>query len=142
MSSFFLKIRRPPRSTLSPYTTLFQSPAGPTLGPTCSNERAVRSPSGRSVCVVGDRKRKRLNSSHSQISYVVFFFKDTAPTKIHSLPLHDALPISCRTPSWSDLLKRASGTIAIVPFCLRSWRSEEKTSELQSQSNLVCRLFF
>src|SRR6202034_2908485 len=68
-SHFFLMIRRPPRSTLFPYTTLFRS------------------------------KSTRLNSSHSQISYAV--------------------------------------------FCLeirRVLRSEEHTSELQSQSNLVCRL--
>src|SRR3990167_2069377 len=41
----------------------------------------------------GDRKSTRLNSSHSQISYAVFFFKDTAPTETYPLPLHDALPI-------------------------------------------------
>src|SRR3990167_6948650 len=42
-----------------------------------------------------DRKSTRLNSSHSQISYTLFFFfNDTAPTEIYTLSLHDALPIS------------------------------------------------
>src|SRR2546430_9679646 len=67
-------IRRPPRSTLFPYTTLFRSRA---LGPgrILGEERAVglhvRAASGR----VQDRKSTRLNSSHSQISYAVFCLK-------------------------------------------------------------------
>src|SRR3989338_2031772 len=40
-----------------------------------------------------DRKSTRLNSSHSSISYFIFFFNDTATTEISSLSLHDALPI-------------------------------------------------
>src|SRR3990167_3929960 len=40
-----------------------------------------------------DRKSTRLNSSHSQISYAVFFFNDTATTEFYPLSLHDALPI-------------------------------------------------
>src|SRR2546430_11995702 len=63
-----------------------------------------------------------------------FFFNDTATTEIYTLSLHDALPISID-------LRRASpargGTDR--PVCAL-WRSEEHTSELQSQSNLVCRL--
>src|SRR3990167_7558884 len=43
--------------------------------------------------VQADRKSTRLNSSHSQISYAVFFFNDTATTEIYTLSLHDALPI-------------------------------------------------
>src|SRR6478736_9280391 len=64
---FFLMIRRPPRSTLFPYTTLFRSaiPAR-TPGPPCPGERVPREP---------DRKSTRLNSSHSQISYAVFCLK-------------------------------------------------------------------
>src|SRR3989338_5243243 len=46
----------------------------------------------------GDRKSTRLNSSHSSISYAVFFFNDTATTEIYTLSLHDALPI-CLFPS-------------------------------------------
>src|SRR5256886_10402968 len=84
---FFLMIRRPPRSTLFPYTTLFRSlvqPAQCPLGPGCARlavELAVRGPheveqrgaSPRGVQV--DRKSTRLNSSHSQISYAVFCLK-------------------------------------------------------------------
>src|SRR2546430_12315239 len=58
-------IRRPPRSTLFPYTTLFRSPGPPPPGP-----RIAGSGSGRGRA--GDRKSTRLNSSHSQISYAVF----------------------------------------------------------------------
>src|SRR2546430_5327839 len=84
-------IRRPPRSTLSPYTTLFRS-----LAETCSVDRGVdcvvldrvdlaeeeisfrsvghgRIQSGIGAC--RDRKSTRLNSSHSQISYAVFCLK-------------------------------------------------------------------
>src|SRR2546421_1399735 len=83
-------IRRPPRSTLFPYTTLFRSQA----------EDGIRYliVTGVQTCALPissrrDRKSTRLNSSHDQISYAV--------------------------------------------FCLRS---EEHTSELQSRSDLVCRL--
>src|ERR1039457_7438055 len=65
---FFLMIRRPPRSTLFPYTTLFRS--------TARYARAGRpgwQPAGRAVH--GDRKSTRLNSSHLVISYAVFCLK-------------------------------------------------------------------
>ena len=75
-----------------------------------------------------------------------FFFNDTATTEIYTLSLHDALPISRRheTSSASSFAKRLT---AIVSHCrkpsarsLRMTRSEEHTSELQSLTNLVCRL--
>src|SRR3989440_9481955 len=89
-------IRRPPRSTLFPYTTLFRSdshalsdqPHPPEGAGPAQDRRVVRHRVRRL-----DRKSTRLNSSHDQISYAV--------------------------------------------FCLRS---EEHTSELQSRSDLVCRL--
>src|SRR3989304_7377322 len=66
---FFLMIRRPPRSTLFPYTTLFRSirEEGVDLVscPTC----------GRCQIDVEDRKSTRLNSSHGYISYAVFCLK-------------------------------------------------------------------
>src|SRR2546430_3393135 len=71
---FFLMIRRPPRSTLFPYTTLFRSPPGaePTPGiPTKRNAHFYAVRGGAST----DRKSTRLNSSHSQISYAVFCLK-------------------------------------------------------------------
>src|SRR6516165_8173867 len=68
-SFFFLMIRRPPRSTLFPYTTLFRSAQAGTV------------PRGFDLDDLGakighqDRKSTRLNSSHSQISYAVFCLK-------------------------------------------------------------------
>src|SRR5260221_9452178 len=91
-------IRRPPRSTLFPYTTLFRSVEQPSPQfcqrpiTACGNGRGGPA----ALCLfrlVVDRKSTRLNSSHTVISYAV--------------------------------------------FCLRS---EEHTSELQSHSDLVCRL--
>src|SRR5688572_33283478 len=67
---FFLMIRRPPRSTLFPYTTLFRSRTRRPL------RAAPRRPSARGRRAGGgDRKSTRLNSSHSQISYAVFCLK-------------------------------------------------------------------
>src|SRR2546430_12194145 len=69
--------RRPPRSTLFPYTTLFRSYMGisaPSAIPTYQYQVEVDMPlftSGR----IRDRKSTRLNSSHSQISYAVFCLK-------------------------------------------------------------------
>src|SRR2546427_13098067 len=74
---FFLMIRRPPRSTLFPYTTLFRSDTTAD-GTECSGpRRSSRAPGEeeRFEPVDGDRKSTRLNSSHSQISYAVFCLK-------------------------------------------------------------------
>src|SRR2546427_6314707 len=92
-------IRRPPRSTLFPYTTLFRSRRRGHLGPGAGRPRArlhrlVESRKVRGLghedplperkgmaaghllaAPVGDRKSTRLNSSHSQISYAVFCLK-------------------------------------------------------------------
>src|SRR2546430_9191421 len=91
-------IRRPPRSTLFPYTTLFRSPArekrrwrGTTTASKWSRSHPTtswwRQPVGTKPCASGtrravkksrssrDRKSTRLNSSHSQISYAVFCLK-------------------------------------------------------------------
>src|SRR5436190_19855546 len=71
-----------------------------------------------------------------------FFFNDTATTEIYTLSLHDALPIyPARSDSswrWPPSTPAAAPTICVV----RRWRprSEEHTSELQSHSDLVCRL--
>src|SRR3712207_7666774 len=85
MSFFFLMIRRPPRSTLFPYTTLFRSEDGRDARgdhrrvdrhpPGPYDVRDVRAgvvdPHGRGR----DRKSTRLNSSHANISYAVFCLK-------------------------------------------------------------------
>src|SRR3990172_8453639 len=102
MPSFFLMIRRPPRSTLFPYTTLFRSVGGVEREAPGVQGGEVEAVALRTVQLLRDRKSTRLNSSHGYISYAVFFFNDTATTEIYSLSLHDALPI-CR---WG----RARGT--------------------------------
>src|SRR5688572_31634254 len=90
-------LRRPPTSTLFPYTTLFRSAvhrpgrlAGRQRRPADAPERTARTPAGRARRGeearpsrdgrgagrdAGDRKSTRLNSSHSQISYAVFCLK-------------------------------------------------------------------
>src|SRR5258707_5804254 len=82
---FFLMIRRPPRSTLFPYTTLFRSNKGKSVAPkvpaksSCSKGPWERTEpprtSGR------DRKSTRLNSSHANISYAVFCLKKKKKSK-------------------------------------------------------------
>src|SRR2546428_8598351 len=78
---FFLMIRRPPRSTLFPYTTLFRSrfvKHGSSYQATCSNgqESSRTHLTTRTLCwQEPDRKSTRLNSSHDQISYAVFCLK-------------------------------------------------------------------
>src|SRR2546430_13246687 len=69
-------IRRPPRSTLFPYTTLFRSSRN-TLSESCSASRIhpTRLTTGARRGGRIDRKSTRLNSSHSQISYAVFCLK-------------------------------------------------------------------
>src|SRR2546430_13642429 len=76
VSFFFLMIRRPPRSTLFPYTTLFRSGFCLARG----RARPEVSPAPRLLATLRahrptDRKSTRLNSSHSQISYAVFCLK-------------------------------------------------------------------
>src|SRR2546430_10298192 len=77
--------------------------------------------------------------------FLFFFFNDTATTEIYTLSLHDALPICLRvkpsgrsSSSSSDPSRRWNRSRTGLGRTIR--RSEEHTSELQSQSNLVCRL--
>src|SRR5437016_9454332 len=74
------------------------------------------------------------SSTSSTASYLIFFFNDTAPTEIYTLSLHDALPISAGHETDPVILTGAQLGTWSVP------RSEEHTSELQSLTNLVCRL--
>src|ERR1051325_10415036 len=97
MPSFFLMIRRPPISTLFPYTTLFRSRHDPGLVPTVLAAGERRMLLGH---VPGGGNRSEEHTAELPltyvISYAVFFFNDTAPTDIYTLSLHDALPISPR----------------------------------------------
>src|SRR3989442_8333527 len=84
-SFFFLMIRRPPRSTLFPYTTLFRSRLAPARRG--DFRRARHRCRGRGECfflIAQDRKSTRLNSSHVRISYAVFCLKKKNQT--HCLP--------------------------------------------------------
>src|SRR3990172_2105809 len=135
-------LRRPPRSTLFPYPTLFRScqrTAGRTRHPLAriiGSSRLVRHRPP------GDRKSTRLNSSHGYNSYSVFFFNATATTEIYPLSLPDALPIlsanrrSYAPPLGTDYRKFEAGAAPTTR------RSEEHTSELQSRLQLVFRFFF
>src|SRR6202011_6416278 len=71
---------------------------------------------------------------------VVFFFNDTATTKIYPLSLHDALPISVRPPTRSSPPPTRPTPPPAPPKTTSALRSEEHTSELQSPMYLVCRL--
>src|SRR5205085_3543856 len=97
-------------------------------------------------------------SSLSNLSVLLsFFFQHTPPTKLYPLSLHDALPIWAMAPAVSvplfdpPLGVPETWTLEVVVLTAVSYilgpppgrhvrRSEEHTSELQSQSNLVCRL--
>src|SRR2546430_13045490 len=74
-----------------------------------------------------------------QVYFFFFFFNDTATTEIYTLSLHDALPICTGSAASSaeTFAPRSPPRGHSAPYALRS---EEHTSELQSQSNLVCRL--
>src|SRR2546430_10889152 len=85
---FFLMIRRPPRSTLFPYTTLFRSAED--SGESRSFWKRLISERASSLFSEADRKSTRLNSSHSQISYAVFCLKKkkkTATLTEYSTPM-------------------------------------------------------
>src|SRR3990167_7054720 len=92
---FFLMIRRPPRSTLFPYTTLFRSIAVivcfmvvivVNLG-----HAAYHSIDG----LARSEEHTSELQSQSNLVFPLFFFNDTATTEIYTLSLHDALPIYC-----------------------------------------------
>src|SRR3712207_7510981 len=69
-------IRRPPRSTLFPYTTLFRSRERPSGGPQLDlHDGALRRSWFAGSDQAADRKSTRLNSSHANISYAVFCLK-------------------------------------------------------------------
>src|SRR5476649_2790143 len=168
-------IRRPPRSTLFPYTTLFRSTRR------ISRAAARRHPNARRDRARADRKSTRLNSSHTVISYAVFCLKkknqrnldhehksqhnrDNAEPRENNdhdarrRRITDLFFLMIRRPPRSTLvpyttLFRSMPTSSLNPAVLSprgrptrpcrpstSDRSEEHTSELQSHSDLVCRL--
>src|SRR2546430_11331251 len=93
---FFLMIRRPPRSTLFPYTTLFRSDVVRLRGGRmrrAGRRQKVLELRRRWEEVAQDRKSTRLNSSHSQISYAVFCLKKKNNTQNVSISRY----------SWTEL---------------------------------------
>src|SRR2546430_10437516 len=96
---FFLMIRRPPRSTLFPYTTLFRSieylqqslEFDPSFAPAWAVLAAV-------LASDLDRKSTRLNSSHSQISYAVFCLKKKKTSTTHPTSITIRRPTYSHTP--------------------------------------------
>src|SRR2546430_9622607 len=82
-------IRRPPRSTLFPYTTLFRSPPYQGSQPTLLTAKIIMASSATtSAATPPDRKSTRLNSSHSQISYAVFCLKKKKTNQNASCSTH------------------------------------------------------
>src|SRR5262245_63130757 len=89
MSFFLLMTRRPPRSTLFPYTTLFRSPALIARVSHANRRSAIGGESRVTQSVarwkhLTDRKSTRLNSSHLGISYAVFCLKKKKKKKIQT----------------------------------------------------------
>src|SRR3712207_7566667 len=101
---FFLMIRRPPRSTLFPYTTLFRS-SGSTKTPGKSPRGSLKRWPGIAEAARRDpdRKSTRLNSSHANISYAVFCLKKKKKSKnttnnTLNIQRDDTLP--CTAQNW------------------------------------------
>src|SRR2546430_13639500 len=104
---FFLMIRRPPRSTLFPYTTLFRSTSSVSrvepwtvaaTPPTRMNSTLA------SVRARRDRKSTRLNSSHSQISYAVFCLKKKKRLPLNHITFRPQLTPPCCTSQQPDFV--------------------------------------
>src|SRR5262249_60510160 len=88
-----------------------------------------------------------LSAMHLLTFFLLFFFNDTATTEIYTLSLHDALPIFNLDPDRAIVgagrLGAFQAALGFLPgefFTVAEVRSEEHTSELQSLTNLVCRL--
>src|SRR2546430_6782537 len=99
-------IRRPPRSTLFPYTTLFRSfleqlSQVNTVALDKTGTLTYGQPQVRGIIPVGgaeaDRKSTRLNSSHSQISYAVFCLKKKKQLPNRYVPQHEESPTDMNT---------------------------------------------
>src|SRR5438034_5924806 len=79
-----------------------------------------------------------LHVTYIYLYYLFFFFNDPATTEIYTLSLHDALPILCGRAT--RFIPPRKSTAFFPAIRRNSMRSEEHTSELQSHSDLVCRL--
>src|SRR2546430_13471148 len=97
-------IRRPPRSTLFPYTTLFRSPRLEKERDLRLDARVDMARALKMAAILEDRKSTRLNSSHSQISYAVFCLKKkkNMHAMIHTLGAANLLATGLRHDSAID----------------------------------------
>src|SRR6266852_4904110 len=118
---FFLMIRRPPRSTLFPYTTLFRSIGQAPTCPLQAIEHLIDGFKGE------DRKSTRLNSSHGSISYAVFCLKKKK-TNVHM-------------PDVKEIISQLTGTQVDYPAC-SSYFYIPELSPIPSPSEPSPRLFF
>src|SRR2546430_9257041 len=101
MIFFFLMIRRPPRSTLFPYTTLFRSSLTKQFTAAAVLLLEERGKLRTDDSVAKDRKSTRLNSSHSQISYAVFCLKKKK-NELYTTALHPVHGVDPHTPAPHD----------------------------------------
>src|SRR5205809_5767761 len=88
-------IRRPPRSTLFPYTTLFRSVIVLSNSEIADTGRIALGVAGLYVPALVDRKSTRLNSSHGYISYAVFCLKKKKKQKNHLLSVTTKTTTEC-----------------------------------------------
>src|SRR3990172_5238246 len=87
-------IRRPPRSTLFPYTTLFRSHTRGRRAAQDAPRTVARSARWRGWLNTRSEEHTSELQSRLHLLFPLFFFNDTATTEIYPLSLHDALPIS------------------------------------------------
>src|SRR5205809_1831842 len=135
---FFLMIRRPPRSTLFPYTTLFRSRSAPNTKSRGGTRGLFPSPATHTSGRVSHLMRGRVSGGRSNA-----MLTHTGRRRTSSVSQASAPP---RCPSFKSAMSRARSTAserqAASGSTSRSGRrrSEEHTSELQSRLHLVCRL--
>src|ERR1043165_9956556 len=135
-------IRRPPRSTLFPYTTLF--PISRSSSRACNRPLATCNPPSAPLLPrrARDRKSTRLNSSHVALSRMPSsVFNDTATTEIYTLSLHDALPDLKKLEQGLQQAARDLQSTQRSASSKARERSEEHTSELQSRGLISYAVF-
>src|SRR3990172_7196080 len=134
-------IRRPPRSTLFPYTTLFRSVLVPLTPPLPNGGLGLLADLSGSARPIEIGRAHVRTPSTAQHPITSFFFNDTATTEIYPLSLHDALPI-CPRPVDPSAAERRTGT-ARRPVRIGSADRDRKSTRPNSQhSSTSYHLFF
>src|ERR1044072_1774066 len=136
-------IRRPPRSTLFPYTTLFRSGGRIFVSRKLIAAALTEDELAGGIAHELERKRTRLNSNHTELTPMpCFFFNDTATTEIYTLSLHDALPIWRANLRLTKTDRRRAHRRRAGGRHRTRTRTEENTPELQSHRTNTYALFF